>query len=532
MSEWNFPCYNPMDILNATAVSTGRDDAGGGFECTGHGITTEMTVVFPILIRSQEAAPFSYTKDAGYDAHNTDEQLLLSIGTKNDSNTPEVTIGLVYNSDTGVNYIYLNSLDSTDGSTRWTYHIGDEDGSSWLSADKWYQVVVTISADGSVDWAVNGSLTPKSTEVAAPSGDPMRDMSAMRIWFYGPYASVNFDANSIVTFPWSSFITGTLAVRSSDIDLTSAAVMDRIYDSNNDFKPAGEDGSLWFGDTYGASTPNLFLLDGSPVFDNGNASATWAPLVHTGATDLGGAPGGYKKEYDTLPDVSSLLTDLVAWWTMDEASGNRADSSGNGYTLTDNNTVGASSGEKVRQCADFEASNSEYLSRGAAEAVFTPTNLTVAMWFNAESDFDGYIATVSNGGSSAANCWQLVRNTAAGHPSPYAGFRLAVSDGSTTTNCDEEDGNGQNTGQWYCIMFTVDTDNDLISLYINNVLENTAAFTGTINSATGPLRLGRRDTAAAYADGKMDEVAIWSRVLTAAERALYYNHGGGRGYPG
>ena len=40
-----------------------------------------------------------------------------------------------------------------------------------------------------------------------------------------------------------------------------------------------------------------------------------------------------------------LLTNLEAYYSLEEASGTRADASGNGNTLTDNNTVTAGYGD-------------------------------------------------------------------------------------------------------------------------------------------------------------------------------------------
>ena len=42
--------------------------------------------------------------------------------------------------------------------------------------------------------------------------------------------------------------------------------------------------------------------------------------------------------------------------------------------------------------------------------------------------------------------------------------------------------------------------------------------------------LGRSNTYGRYLDGQIDEVAIWSRVLTADERAELYALGRGRYY--
>jgi hypothetical protein len=41
---------------------------------------------------------------------------------------------------------------------------------------------------------------------------------------------------------------------------------------------------------------------------------------------------------------NTLATGLLAYWTMNEASGNRADSTGNGNTLVQTGTVGTATG--------------------------------------------------------------------------------------------------------------------------------------------------------------------------------------------
>lgn len=62
-------------------------------------------------------------------------------------------------------------------------------------------------------------------------------------------------------------------------------------------------------------------------------------------------------------------SDAVAWWLLNETSSNRADSSGNGNTLEDNNTVSYGTGDyyyntteqQSSNCADFESTSQEYL---------------------------------------------------------------------------------------------------------------------------------------------------------------------------
>ena len=61
----------------------------------------------------------------------------------------------------------------------------------------------------------------------------------------------------------------------------------------------------------------------------------------------------------------SLTTNIVAYWKFDESSGNAMDSTGNGNTLTNVNTVTYSAG-KINNGANFVAASSQYFSATAA----------------------------------------------------------------------------------------------------------------------------------------------------------------------
>ena len=91
----------------------------------------------------------------------------------------------------------------------------------------------------------------------------------------------------------------------------------RIWDTDGNFKNPGEDGSLWFSDTYGSATPEFYFLDGSPRKDNGAYNASIPQVWNTSAGGGAGSttpPGGLRKQYEAaLPDD---------WWpylTLDEA---------------------------------------------------------------------------------------------------------------------------------------------------------------------------------------------------------------------
>ncbi len=68
--------------------------------------------------------------------------------------------------------------------------------------------------------------------------------------------------------------------------------------------------------------------------------------------------------------LSQAATDaMLAWWKLDETSGNRADAHGS-YTLTDNNTVGYSASGVQGNAADFDQANNEYLSSPSGDFKF------------------------------------------------------------------------------------------------------------------------------------------------------------------
>ena len=85
------------------------------------------------------------------------------------------------------------------------------------------------------------------------------------------------------------------------------------------------------------------------------------------------------------------------------------------------------------------------------------------------------------------------------------------------------------TGVWYHVVVVLDLTADTISIYVNNILDVTAAvaFNSTTFDATvGALfHVGRMTTADQYLDGNLDEVSIWNRRLTVGEISSVWNGG-------
>lgn len=231
----------------------------------------------------------------------------------------------------------------------------------------------------------------------------------------------------------------------------------------------------------------------------------------------------------------NLSSNLIAYWKMDETSGNAADASGNGYTLSNYNSVSFTSG-KINNCADFGSSNNnKYLS--TTNSTLINTNLysnsyTVSVWAN--------ISTQPSSG-----VYYEIFGTA-----PYSGglekdIRIQYLNSSGVCKVLFNKGNYSGTdnniyvtttlatGTWHHFAFTY-TNNTLLEAYIdgasvgyiNNPYNNPAA-----GGSNNWLNVGSWVTPTAYLSGKTDEVGIWTRALSATEVSCLYNGGAGLQYP-
>jgi hypothetical protein len=89
------------------------------------------------------------------------------------------------------------------------------------------------------------------------------------------------------------------------------------------------------------------------------------------------------------------------------------------------------------------------------------------------------------------------------------------------------------TGSFHHVFVVSDGAN--ISIYVNNVLEAGPTSVNEIFSAAHPVWIAMREdlTPSSFPfDGELDEIALWNRALSDAERAQLYNSGAGLSIPG
>lgn len=207
----------------------------------------------------------------------------------------------------------------------------------------------------------------------------------------------------------------------------------------------------------------------------------------------------------------SLLDNLVSYWRLDEASGTRADAHGSN-DLTDNNTVGSTTG-LLGNAASFIGANNESLSSAAAG--LKPTTGSYSFWFrsNAASP-DTFRGVIGREGAIFIFIY--------GTTSVLRIYGL----GSEGVMIDA--GTGWQDGQWHHVVLTFDLGvTNGVKLYIDGVSAGTSTW--NTDSANG-LSIGSRSGFAQAYTGDMDEIGVWSRVLTVDDVAELFNGGAGLDY--
>lgn len=225
---------------------------------------------------------------------------------------------------------------------------------------------------------------------------------------------------------------------------------------------------------------------------------------------------------------SSLLDSLVSYWKLEEASGIRSDSVGVNH-LTDNNTVTQAAG-KIGNAAAFAAASNEYLSISNAAQVglgFT-SSFSISAWF--------YITSLPNS-STGIVCKGASVGTEGGYAivlvdSANDLLRFIVSDGTNNRLVQHTFTGAITTGVYHHVVAWYDASNNSLSIQVDGgtVVSGTPAGSAPITTTT-EFRMGRYTNTLNDLEGRMDEVAAWSRALTSAERASLYNGGTGNQYP-
>lgn len=208
---------------------------------------------------------------------------------------------------------------------------------------------------------------------------------------------------------------------------------------------------------------------------------------------------------------STLLTGLWAWYEMAEANAadDANDASGNGRTWTrlvnmTPDPTGAPDGGAAR----IATANSTAFSRAHAN-VTNGTSITIAGWF--------YLAPVpgqslnvhfDNGTANYYNIGFVNRGVSATRI--YINNTLTSVTHSTTLP----------TSAWHCYALVYNSGTSVATLWINGVAQATTATGTPATVTTGNLR-----TQTGATGNKYTSIAFWTKALSSAEVAEFYNSG-------
>ena len=210
----------------------------------------------------------------------------------------------------------------------------------------------------------------------------------------------------------------------------------------------------------------------------------------------------------------TLLDGLVSYWTLDEASGTRADSVGSN-DLTDNNTVGAVPRGPEGTVANLLAANSEYLS-SADPSLDLTGDFTYAIWYKQQPP------------DAALN--MLMGNDPAGSRGIMCGIDGGdqlldywyITEGANYNHITYSIGEGVYSHVWRLAWFWREGSTMYCTKNTDDAGKASGAIVGSV-PYTGEFWIGRAQTG--YGNIQTGPIGVWSRALTAQERADVFAQG-------
>lgn len=203
---------------------------------------------------------------------------------------------------------------------------------------------------------------------------------------------------------------------------------------------------------------------------------------------------------------------LVAYWRLE---GNSNDSKGTNNGTDTDITYSAANG-KYGQGAGFNGSSSK-ISLGNILSLKPTQAITVSTWIK-PTTYTNYQAIVTTDGE---NDWIRNRGYGLTHTTGTSvGFWINdFSNNSVFANIA--------TGSWHHVVGTYDKQN--VKLYVDGVLIGSDPYTADVAYSTEPVVIGNGSSTNLFGwNGSIDDVAIFSRALTAAEiLQLYKEMAGG-----
>ena len=224
--------------------------------------------------------------------------------------------------------------------------------------------------------------------------------------------------------------------------------------------------------------------------------------------------------------TEALNTDLLVYWKLNETSGTNIEDSIDNYDLTTNSsnwTAGRIDNGLEFNSTGYRAWNDTFLDANQ-------TDLSFSFWFKVPIDFNNTapvdMSLFDKSDQFNVNHIRAILESGAG------ALRINII-GENQGGGTNLDSNYTNlvAGTWYHVAIVWDGGSN-VSLYVNGQHNETADYTGKLNTTTldydfaigGSFRSGNEF------NGTIDEFGVWNRTLTASEISDLYNGGSGITY--
>ncbi len=239
----------------------------------------------------------------------------------------------------------------------------------------------------------------------------------------------------------------------------------------------------------------------------------------------------------TIQPSVDLLDGLISVWELDESIGTVAyDSHGSNNGTISGATINETG--KLGKAYSFDGSNlGDKVNIGDVFAI--TDDMTIACWVNMAS----LVKTKNNRHcffGKGIEWYNNYNNSVEYFLSFYseAGkFRFTVGNSYRIDACYSR-ANLWSAGTWYHVIGTYKKSTDVLSLYVDTVLEEGKSHIAEngygIPNLSHPITIGAstiiNNEGKYYMDGLIDQCAIWSKCLNSDERSALYNSGNGLAY--
>ncbi len=248
----------------------------------------------------------------------------------------------------------------------------------------------------------------------------------------------------------------------------------------------------------------------SESIDFNNSTITTATLTPTevsGAFKYEMMADGSNWEEIAIPQAHYKLNDnAVSTVVLDAIGSNNGTANANTSTLT---TPG-----KINQAFSFDSSNPDTVVV-SDDDLFDKNTISISMWIKTSDDDQDVLRKWESSGDERS--WAIWIDNSSKLRFSVSSNGIASASGKSTTSVDDDN--------WHHVVVTFDASD--IRVYVDNSLEDTDSLSGNLFASTSDIKFGDSFITANNYDGEMDDVRIYSKVLSTTDITILYNSNSG-----